>query len=474
MQHENPFGAAGRAASLPSARGRLQSFLEHFVRETGVPGVALAASVGGARIEASAGTCRAGEAAPLTPQHRFHLGCTAKLLAAAVTLARVDRGEVDLDAPIGEYLPELRGTPHGRAVRVSHLLSHTSGYRGADLFAPQARALTWDGLVAYLRAAPRFFAPGTVFSYEHTESVLLGRILERVAGRPCLAVIRRELMGPLGIEPGRIEDAGNDPHDAGRHAFDAAANGYAPLGPMTAMSELWHPAFSNYTLSPADLATVGEALLGVRSAAGVSAAVRPRLLRPVVRLPPALGGPLRELLPIAFGLGAAAWRGGQHGHNGLTHGQCIGLRLHVEPPVVVAVGVNAVAPHLRDFALGAASAALTGEAASAAEPPPVELELERLQGVYLGPGRAWASAAFGDGRLRVSIRSGAAGPAVTAELADAGEGRGLVLRSPMPQLSLGFFGAPESEEAGLMVGLHAFKRVAPNPRAAAERSVRSK
>src|SRR5690606_39778306 len=78
---------------------------------------------------------------------------------------------------------ELRGTIHGATVRIAHLLSHTSGYRGTHLLDPAMRELDWTGLIALLRAAPQLFPPGTVFSYEHTEAVLLGRILERATGR---------------------------------------------------------------------------------------------------------------------------------------------------------------------------------------------------------------------------------------------------------------------------------------------------
>jgi hypothetical protein len=49
---------------------------------------------------------------------------------------------------------------------------------------------------------------------------------------------------------------------------------------------------------------------------------------------------------------------------------------------------------------------------------------------------------------------------LTAELSLDSAGR-LVLRSPVPQLSIGFFREPESGAVGLMLGLSAYRRIAP-------------
>src|SRR5690606_32204343 len=134
----------------------------------------------------------------------------------------------------------------------------TSGYRGTNLFEPAMRELGWEGLVGYLRSAPALFPPGAVFNYEHTEPVLLGRILERLTGRACLALVRERLFEPLGIVPGRLDDFEADPRSAGRNELDARTGRFVAVERCTELNALWHPASSTYTVSLDDLVRIGE------------------------------------------------------------------------------------------------------------------------------------------------------------------------------------------------------------------------
>src|SRR5690606_8675798 len=134
----------GSAHSRRHIASGIEAFLGRVVHATGVPGIAVEIRIGGRHISAAAGhTGRGG--APITAAHRFHAGCAIKLLLAVVALELAARGRLALDAPIGEPLPELAHTIHGRTVQVSNLLSHTSGYRGTHLLDPATRELDWPG-----------------------------------------------------------------------------------------------------------------------------------------------------------------------------------------------------------------------------------------------------------------------------------------------------------------------------------------
>jgi len=441
----------------------VEAFLGRVVRETGVPGIAVSVRAGGEHLSIAAGHVRRG-GPPLSPRHRFHAGCAIKLLLAVVALELAARGRLALDTAIGEPVAELRGTIHGATVRIAHLLSHTSGYRGTHLLDPAMRELDWTGLIALLRAAPQLFPPGTVFSYEHTEAVLLGRILERATGREPLALVREMLLDPLGLAPGRLETSHEDPLWAGRHDLDRASGRFVPIPSAPSLSAFWNPAFSDFTLSTADLARIAHALLpagrdapsaGERGAGPVSDESRERLRHGVVRLPAAFGGPIRELQPIAFGLGAAEFPGGLYGHNGLTYGQCVAVRFAPAERVAVAIGMNAMLPHLRDHVLDAICAMLIGRPLRRPAPS-FELELAGFEGRYVGPGRGRASASFANGRLALEIEHGE--HRLPVEIV-ADEERKLIVQSPLPQLSVGLFLAPGGVP-GLMLGASAYKRVA--------------
>jgi CubicO group peptidase (beta-lactamase class C family) len=436
-------------------RPQLEGFVARMQRETRVPGIGLAVSIRGERIEAHAGTRTAGAPLPLAADARYHLGCATKLLLAMAALELKHCGLLDLDAAIGEYLTELRGTAHGRGVRVAHLLSHTSGYRGTNLLDDTARIERWDDLVAYLANAPQLFPPGAVFSYEHTESLLLAEILRRSTRHDSLDHIAELYLAPLGIEPGRL-GAGSDPRDAGRHRFDVAAASFVPIESAPAMTEFWLPAFSEFTVTATDLLSVAEAAL--HGSAGLLAdATVAALATTVVRLPPTAGGPLSELLPVAFGLGTGELRDGCRGNTGISAGQCVGLRFDAREGVAIAVALNAAAPHVRDFILGTVAAELVRRPPPRAAGP-FELDFAELGGTYVGPGGGIVRVRCDGGRLVCEIGREHKTHTVRVELSLDTHGR-LTLRSPVPQLSIGFFSEPHSGALGLMLGLSAYRRL---------------
>jgi len=445
-------------SQLESLRPRLQEFVARVQRETAVPGIGVAVTVAGARLEAYAGTRAAGRALPLGPDARFHLGCTTKLLLAMLALELSHAGALDLDAAVGDYVPELRGSRHGRQVRVGHLLSHTSGYRGTHILDEATRVDGWDDFVAYLETAPALFTPGTVFSYEHTEAVLLGEVVHRVARRPSLELVVERLLAPLGIEPGTFGTAA-DERDAGRHRFDAASRTFVPLAATKPVAPFWLPAFSAFTVTLADLIRIAESALpqsgGVRR---LSERTLAALATSVVRLPPAAGGPLSGLLPVAFGLGTGEMRDRCRGNTGISAGQCLGLRFDADTRVAIAVALNASAPHVRDFVLATVASEVV-RAPAQRETAPFAFELAALEGTYLGPGGGLIRARFERERLVCEIGREHKRETLTVELALDGGGR-LALRSPVPQLSIGFFTAPHNGAMGLMLGLSAYARVA--------------
>ncbi|HUL82921.1 MAG TPA: serine hydrolase domain-containing protein [Gammaproteobacteria bacterium] len=413
------------AASL---QARLDALAARTHEETQVPGIVLGVSVDERRTYASAGTRVVGEQRPLTLACRYELGCAGKLPLAMAAHDLARRGRLDLTDPIAEYLPELRGSQHGDSVRCEHLLSHTSGYRGTSMFDDATRALTWDALVRHLHRTPRLFAPGSVFSYEHTESVLLGEILRRV-GRP--------------VE--RAADA-LTADGAGKHRFDEHSGRFVAVADGDPLPPFWSAAFSPRRVTIDDLLSLGEAAMSVAE-----------LQRSVVRLPPTAGGPLRELLPIAYGLGSAELRGGYRGNTGVAFGQCVGLRFAADRKICVAVALNAMVPYLRDFVLTALCAEIGGRA-ERHDVEPLPFELRDLTGQYIGPGTAAVDVRFADQRLicRLGHEDRPGGLLVDFVLDDDGRP---VLRSPIPHLSLGFFAEPSEGAMGLLLGLSAYARV---------------
>lgn len=448
---------------MGSTERHLPAFLDRVRAETRIPGIGAAFSVAGRRAFGLSGMLRADDAAPLTPDARFHMSCVVKVLLALATLELVERGHAALDDRLGGHLPELGGAAAGRAVTLRHLLSHTSGYKGTNLLEPGARRLTWPAFAAYLRRAPQFFRPGTVFNYEHSEAVLLAKILERCTGGGTSALIHELVLEPLRIPPPVRDTQCSDSVRSGHHAYAAASGTFSRIE-IEQPAPFWRGAFSNRTLSLRELLTLAEALAGAARARLPRPSALDLMRQPAVTLPPTLGGPLRELLPVTFGLGAAGLRAGWLGNTGVTQGQCIGLRYDPARRIAVAVGLNAMAPHVRDLLLNAICDAISPRERAPEPPPQFDFSLHELAGRYHGGGNSRVDAAFTGGRLVCEIGSRGASKTLRVELA-LDEANELRLHTPVPQLSIGFFREPGADTPALMLGLNAYKRVA-GPRSA--------
>ncbi|MCF3135602.1 serine hydrolase domain-containing protein [Streptomyces olivochromogenes] len=123
-----------------------------------------------------------------------------KGVAAAVPLLLHQRGELDLDAPVGAYWPEYK-TAGKERTRVWHLLAHRAGVPVLDQpLTPEQAADPDLGARAVATQAPAW-EPGTDHGYHaQTYSWLTGELVRRVTGRPIGEWIASEIAGPAGAD----------------------------------------------------------------------------------------------------------------------------------------------------------------------------------------------------------------------------------------------------------------------------------
>jgi len=108
----------------------------------------------------------------------------------------VERGQVELDAPVQRYLPRFTGGRKAE-VTVRMLLTHTSGLRSYVEFFKLAP--TRDSAITLLYAEPLRRAPGASAEYSDLNAMLLGLIVEAVAREPLDRFAAREVFAPLGM-----------------------------------------------------------------------------------------------------------------------------------------------------------------------------------------------------------------------------------------------------------------------------------
>ncbi|MFJ5226914.1 serine hydrolase domain-containing protein [Streptomyces sp. NPDC088400] len=123
-----------------------------------------------------------------------------KGVAAAVPLLLHQRGQIDLDAPVGTYWPEFKAAGKER-VLVRHLLSHRAGVPVLDRPLTRAEAVDGESGARALAAQRPVWEPGTDHGYHaHTYSWLVAELVRRVTGRSIGRWIAEEIARPLGLD----------------------------------------------------------------------------------------------------------------------------------------------------------------------------------------------------------------------------------------------------------------------------------
>jgi CubicO group peptidase (beta-lactamase class C family) len=128
------------------------------------------------------------------------LGCLAKLFTATLVRRTAERGQLALDGHVAPLLGADLAALHGVTLR--HLLEHTHGLDDSRLEAPRHDEgfIDRDELLRRVGALARFASPGVAYSYGHAGAWLAAAILERVQARLFAALVRGELLEPLGID----------------------------------------------------------------------------------------------------------------------------------------------------------------------------------------------------------------------------------------------------------------------------------
>ena len=177
-----------------------EMFAEHFKTGQDV-GASFAVTIDGKFvIDMWAGYADAAKTRPWEKDTIINVFSTTKNMTALCIHMLVDRGLIDLDAPVAKYWPEFDQASKQK-IPVRYLLSHTSGLAGYDEKITVEDMYNWDYIVNMLAAQKPWWEPGTRSGY-HTSSFgyLLGELIRRVTGKTMGTFFREEVANPLNID----------------------------------------------------------------------------------------------------------------------------------------------------------------------------------------------------------------------------------------------------------------------------------
>jgi CubicO group peptidase (beta-lactamase class C family) len=289
-------------------RRDLDPWLGERARSGAFSGVVLIAKHGTPVYSAAFGLADRERNVPNTIDTRFNLGSMNKMWTAIAIAQLVERGKVDLDAPVGRYVPELPNQTIRETVKVRHLLSHTSGmgsYFRNGFLRDKTFAANVADLVPFYADDSLSFTPGARMQYSNSGFALLGLIIEHASGQSFYDYMKTNVIERAGMKRAAYVDVRSHPTDV--------AVGYAKPEDGSGESKAnWDmieqhssPAGGAYANAP-DLVAFSRALWSGKL-------VSPALVKEFTTGKVAMGPQMQ----YAFGFGVGkidAWR--QVGHNG--------------------------------------------------------------------------------------------------------------------------------------------------------------
>ncbi len=229
---------------------------------------------------------------PATPDMHFRNGALAFTYMSTLLLEFVDRKQATLDTKLSKYYPNL---PYANRITLRELSQMTSGYADyvyqpellEGLYRNPFRQWKPEELIKIGTSKPIQFAPGTNWGYSHTNYVILGRVLEKIAHMPLAEALRRYVLQPMNLTQTSGSTTAVIPLPA-LHSFTSERRstlGIKPEIPFFEESTYWNPSWTTIdgaveTTTVSDLNASIEAVASgtLLSKASSAAQIKPSLM----------------------------------------------------------------------------------------------------------------------------------------------------------------------------------------------------
>jgi D-alanyl-D-alanine dipeptidase/CubicO group peptidase (beta-lactamase class C family) len=424
----------------------VEEFIRYEMDDKGLPAVSIALVEGREIVWASGfGTARPGQSIAAAAETIYRVGSLSELVTSIAVMQLTERGRLDLDAPVTEYLPgfEPAGMSGGASITLRHLMAHRAGLvREPPVGGYHDRSEpTLAETVESINRTKLVYEPGSRTKHSNAGLAIIGRVLELVADRPFERHIARTVLDPSGMDGSGF----SPPSDSSTMAIGSMWTYWGRSFEAPVLQAGARPAGGLF----APVTDVGK-LLGVLLEGGIGP--RGRVLE---------ASTLRRMFgdagQDAIGFRNSTLEGWRRvGHRGSVHGFADELVLLPEADLGVAVlvakdGASAVTERIADYALRSVLARKNGT--SAPEPPagaPIDLATaRRLAGRYQDGDRI-VELTERDGHL-LAMLDGTRSPLRSC-------GEELVVDGP---LSHGTRITPVDSDAAVTIDQKTFRRVPP-------------
>jgi len=184
-----------------SKAGEIDSLVKSFELHEHFNGVVLVARNSRVLFKKAYGLANREWDIPHTVDTKFRIGSLTKSFTSFLVMQLVDRGKIDLNGKIVDYLPFYRKDT-GTRITIHHVLTHTSGL---PLFSKHPLPEAFIGSYPVKEFVQKYcsddlaFEPGTDFLYSNCGYYILGAIIEAVTGLTYEEALNRMILEPAGM-----------------------------------------------------------------------------------------------------------------------------------------------------------------------------------------------------------------------------------------------------------------------------------
>ena len=185
----------------PALSAKLDGIADWILKNTKAPALTAAVGIPGQGTwSVTRGQQTSDPPTPLGERPYFHWASVGKTFTSTVIHQLVLEQKLDYSDPLAKWYPDF---PNAAAITIDHLLTHTNGIFSfnADLvFQRQRGYKSPEQCLAIAVKHGCAFCPGEYWAYSNTGYVLLGRIIEKIEGRPLHEVFTARIIRPLGLK----------------------------------------------------------------------------------------------------------------------------------------------------------------------------------------------------------------------------------------------------------------------------------
>lgn len=185
---------------------KVEKVIDSCVKKDNFNGSVLLAKNGKIELLTYQGLSNRHYAVPFSDDTRFHIFSLTKTFTAALIMQLYEKGKINLDATISTYYPEYTGEASKKAT-IRNLLTYSSGRVNKDISSPELIHQAYDNtlwnlddFISTYLSEKLIDEPGTKFSYNNGDYILLGKIIEKIYHKPFEEVLKEQILIPLKME----------------------------------------------------------------------------------------------------------------------------------------------------------------------------------------------------------------------------------------------------------------------------------